>query len=42
MEVWAATKTAEQRLGWKARLTIEDMCADQWAWATKHPKGFEE
>jgi UDP-glucose 4-epimerase len=40
--VWAATETAEKVLGWKAKLDIKDMCRDQWAWASKYPKGFEE
>lgn len=31
-----------QVLGWKAKLDVKDMCRDQWAWATKHPKGFED
>lgn len=32
---------AAQVLGWKAKLDVNDMCRDQWAWASKHPKGFE-
>ena len=39
--VWAATETAERELGWKTKLTVQDMGRDQWAWASKHPKGFE-
>jgi UDP-glucose 4-epimerase len=31
-----------QVLGWKTKLDVKDMCRDQWAWATKHPKGFED
>ena len=30
--VWAATDTAEKELGWKAKLTVKEMCRDQWAW----------
>jgi len=33
--VWAATEAAERELGWKAKLTIKDMCRDQWAWVRK-------
>lgn len=32
--VYAATETAERELGWKAKLDVDDMCRDQWAWAT--------
>jgi len=39
--VYAATETAKKELGWKSKLDVDDMCRDQWAWATKHPKGFE-
>ena len=39
--VWAATDTAERELKWKTKLDVKDMCRDQWAWASKHPKGFE-
>ena len=37
--VWAATETAERELGWKAKLDVEAMCADQWAWASANPDG---
>ena len=37
-EVYAATATAERELGWKAKLDINDMCKDQWTWASvRHP-----
>ena len=39
--VWAATDTAEKELGWKTKLDLDDMCRDQWAWASKNPKGYE-
>ena len=39
--VWAATGTAEKELGWKTKLDLDDMCRDQWAWASKNPKGYE-
>jgi len=29
---YAATHLAEAALGWRARLTIEAMCADAWRW----------
>ena len=33
-----ATK-AEKELGWKATLSLDDMCASIWNWQTKNPKG---
>lgn len=39
--VWAATDTAERELGWKAKLTVTEMCRDQWAWASTNPKGYD-
>ncbi|GAB4820615.1 hypothetical protein N2152v2_007661 [Parachlorella kessleri] len=38
--VWAATETAERELGWKAKLTVKEMCEDQWRWASNNPDGF--
>ncbi len=32
---------AEQRLGWKAKLSLDDMCADVWRWRSKYPNGFD-
>lgn len=29
---WADTGLAQQLLGWRANLTLEDMCADTWRW----------
>lgn len=39
--VWAATDTAERELGWKTKLNVDDMCRDQWKWASENPKGYE-
>jgi UDP-glucose 4-epimerase len=39
--VWAATETAEKELGWKARLTVKEMCEDQWKWASQNPDGYD-
>ena len=27
-------------LGWKAELTLDDMCRDLWNWQTKNPMGY--
>jgi UDP-glucose 4-epimerase len=29
---WADTRLANRLLGWRARRTLEDMCADSWRW----------
>lgn len=39
-ESWANPKKAYEKLGWKSRLTILDMCRDTWAWQQKNPNGF--
>jgi UDP-glucose 4-epimerase len=39
--VWASTELAEKVLGWKASRTLEDMCRDQWRWASQYPQGYE-
>ncbi len=31
---------AEKMLGWKAELTIEDMCRDSWNWQKNNPNGL--
>lgn len=32
---------AADLLGWKARHTLSDMCADTWNWQVKNPNGYE-
>lgn len=39
-QAWADTGRAEAELGWKARLTVEDMARDQWNWQRKNPRGY--
>lgn len=31
-ETWADPRRAAQELGWRTRLTVDDMCADSWRW----------
>jgi len=31
---------AERRLGWKARLGLDAMCADSWRWQAANPEGY--
>ncbi|KAM1025205.1 hypothetical protein ACFX13_039111 [Malus domestica] len=39
--VYASTEKAERELNWKAKYSIDDMCRDQWNWASKNPYGYE-
>ncbi|NLD26790.1 MAG: UDP-glucose 4-epimerase GalE [Acholeplasmataceae bacterium] len=39
---YASSKKAEQELGWKARLGIEEMCASQWKWQSMNPNGYRK
>jgi len=38
---WADPSLAQELLGWKAELTLGDMCRDQWAWQSGNPNGYE-
>ncbi|XP_059669383.1 UDP-glucose 4-epimerase GEPI48-like [Cornus florida] len=38
--VYASTDKAERELNWKAEYGIEEMCRDQWNWASKNPFGY--
>ncbi|XP_074571130.1 UDP-glucose 4-epimerase GEPI48-like [Curcuma longa] len=38
--VYASTSKAEKELNWKAKYGIEEMCRDQWNWASKNPWGY--
>ena len=31
---------AKEKLGWEARLNIDDMCRDTWAWVSQNPNGY--
>ncbi|XP_010940867.1 bifunctional UDP-glucose 4-epimerase and UDP-xylose 4-epimerase 1 isoform X2 [Elaeis guineensis] len=39
--VYASTEKAEKELGWRAQYDIEDMCSDQWNWASNNPYGYQ-
>ena len=39
-QVWAATDTAAEVLGWRAQRNIADMMRDHWNWQSKNPNGF--
>ncbi|TKY71036.1 UDP-glucose 4-epimerase GEPI48 [Spatholobus suberectus] len=38
--IYASTKKAERELKWKAKYGIDEMCRDQWNWASKNPYGY--
>ncbi|CAL9764356.1 unnamed protein product [Musa acuminata subsp. burmannicoides] len=38
--VYASTTKAEKELHWRAKYGIEEMCRDQWNWASKNPWGY--
>ncbi|KAG5030044.1 hypothetical protein AAZX31_05G202600 [Glycine max] len=38
--VYASTEKAERELNWKTKYSIDDMCRDQWNWASKNPYGY--
>ena len=39
---YASSHKAEAELGWKARYSLEDMCASQWKWQSSNPEGYGE
>ncbi|XP_076919586.1 UDP-glucose 4-epimerase GEPI48-like [Bidens hawaiensis] len=39
--IYASTAKAERELKWKAKYGIEEMCRDQWNWASKNPYGYQ-
>ena len=39
---YANPKKAEEKLGWKAEKTLEDMCRDTWNWQKNNPNGYEK
>jgi UDP-glucose 4-epimerase len=41
-ECYADPSLAEKTLGWKATLTLDDMCRDTWRWQSMNPRGYRE
>ncbi|KAL6046602.1 UDP-glucose 4-epimerase [Balamuthia mandrillaris] len=39
-ECYADPSLAERELGWKAELSVEDMCKDSWRWQSLNPSGY--
>lgn len=40
-ETYADAGKAFRLMGWKAELTLEDMCRDSWNWQKNNPDGYE-
>ncbi len=39
---YADSSLAESKLGWKAELGLEEMCADTWRWQKNNPCGYSD
>lgn len=39
--MYADASLAKEMLGWVAKRSLEDMCADSWRWQSSHPNGYE-
>jgi UDP-glucose 4-epimerase len=39
--VWGDPSLASSLLGWRARRSLDDMCADHWRWQSSNPSGYE-
>ena len=37
---FADPSLAERELGWRAKLSLEDMCRDAWRWQSLNPGGY--
>ena len=40
--MFANPTKAKEILGWEAKKSIEDMCADSWNWQSFNPKGYKK
>jgi len=39
-QYYADASLAERQLGWRAKHTLADMCADTWRWQSRNPDGY--
>ncbi|KAH8818987.1 hypothetical protein F5884DRAFT_759150 [Xylogone sp. PMI_703] len=42
LDLTANPKRANEELGWKTQLTLEDACEDLWKWVSNNPKGYRQ
>jgi UDP-glucose 4-epimerase len=42
LDLTANPARANQELGWKTELTLEDACADLWRWVSNNPQGYRQ
>ena len=38
---YASSEKASKELGWKAKKTIDEACADSWKWQSQNPNGYK-
>jgi len=41
-ECYADPSLAERLLGWRATLSVDDMCRDAWCWQSRNPRGLRD
>ena len=37
---YASADKAKELLGWQAKLSVAEMCADTWRWQSQNPNGY--
>lgn len=42
LDLTANPALANEELGWKTELTLEDACADLWRWVENNPQGYRQ
>lgn len=42
LDLTANPARANEELGWKTELTLEDACEDLWRWVSNNPKGYRQ
>lgn len=42
LDLTANPARANEELGWKTELTLEDACRDLWNWVSNNPKGYRQ
>jgi UDP-glucose 4-epimerase len=42
LDLTANPARANDELGWKTELTLEDACEDLWRWVSNNPKGYRQ